>query len=321
MPAQLEIILTDNGGPAPIGGPAPEGAGQYVPAVPPNSPAANVDDQSPRSRRTSAPPQESSEVASIEDGLKALARVGGFNPVLSATQMLLDGIRQIQSVREPGDVYTPPRANVLPEGAGAAEAGGEAEQAASAIPEGAGTAEATGMAATAAGLIEMAGPIGLVITGITGLAFAANKVTAALEEDARKLSEYSADLAISQAQSDLRRQLAEIDRADRNGQNLAKFNDETSKIGTDIYRGVTAIEGVLLEAIVPFLEFIEPLIKGMSDGVITAADGFQLLEKVAQWDFNGAKDEAIKVLKDLWQLGKDAVGEGENHYGLFCWWR
>lgn len=134
-------------------------------------------------------------------------------------------------------------------------AGGVAGAAAAGNVAGAASRGASGIVAAVGGPIGLA--VAAVAAGLGVAAIAAVKFSQVVESQTNKLAGFSAPLSAAQAETDIRRELALMRRAQRIGPELAaaerlrsKFEDAMTDLGTEIL-GVLL---KLLEAATPFIE-------------------------------------------------------------------
>jgi len=153
--------------------------------------------------------------------------------------------------------------------AAAAATGATAAGAAAATtaPAAAGGAAAGGAAGGLAALAAVTGPVGIALAALgatVGIAaYAAKKFGDAMQAEASRLADWSAKISLAMAQSDINRQLAELRRAERLGDDLAEFESARSEAEIAFYELGTEIKHILLTLVKPLLPVIEELSKFM----------------------------------------------------------
>lgn len=328
--ASFEIVLVDNAAPSPASAPAPPGAGSTVPspsAIPASTATGSGGQRTPRAK--AADDEEDGD-----DGLDKIGKRFGFGKIVSATQSMMDAIAKMTTGGAGGlfpvsavPVGAPPVIGGAAATAGGAAATGTATAAggaAAGLAGGAAAAGAGGVVATA--LATLGGPVGIAIMAVIDLGEAvgkaskmivdgALKLVAALQEDVAKLAEFSAELSISQAQADLRQQRAEIDRAQRNGPELAQFNDVSSRIQTEAYKALTSIEQVLVEIFTPILEEMLPYIRLGADVLKIIADQLGVAISAATGNMKQGARLVKQEIEDGKQFLKDLLAPDDDPTG------
>ena len=164
---------------------------------------------------------------------------------------------------------------------------------------------ASGLAGVAGltGAAAIAGPIGIAVGGIAaGFAIATKAVTSfarKVESETTKLAGFSGEVALAQAQTEIRRTFASLRRAQRIGPGLAaaenvrsQFEDTLSDLGTEIlntllsmaeqFRPAIELLSFSLNTLTQFLEAWGPLI-GKMLAVLGGSQFFALVKAALQW--------------------------------------
>ena len=195
-------------------------------------------------------------------------------------------------------------------------AGGGAAAAGGAGAAGAGGAGAALGASAAGGPIGLA--VGTVVVGTLAAGAALKKFADNAEAEARRLSRFSGELALATAQSDIRRELADLRRARRIGPAAARFETRRSRLETEFFDLVTEIKASIfqiLEQFAPLIELLGTVLEGVT-GIVRFLNESGLLpvfleftniviarllsmarwiEFIAKWfGFDGAKDEDLR---------------------------
>jgi hypothetical protein len=298
--AVLEIVIVDDGGPLPVGAGAPPGSGF----------ASGF--QSPSERSSASMP------GSVGEAVAAVAQVsghGGFASVVLASTAALEKLTSAADKnRDALDAQARARiALPAPSSAGSLlqppPLPGSATEFAQA-PEGAGTFGATEAVGETAGVSAAAGSAaaGLAVftAGVAVAGAGAVKLANIFEEQSRGLSRFSPELAIATANADINQMMAEIRRAQRIGPELAEFENERSRVMTQLYDIGTDILKVLLDA----TRFVGPLLEamlGVLKDVVTAVKfvgeqvvaGFSVFGDKLPPGVQAAIDEAKKQLNRI----------------------
>lgn len=180
--------------------------------------------------------------------------------------------------------------------AGAAAGAGRTVAAGAAGAAGAG---AGGAAGGVGALAAVAGPAAVAVVAataaITGLAVAVKKTISALTSEAERLQDYSGDVALSVARSEIRAEMADIRRAERIGPNLAKFENLRGRAEEKLADVMTEVYDLLTKLVEDF----EPILnRGIMAAEYGAANAAVLSAAIAT-----ASDLAMGRADDL---GKDA---------------
>ncbi len=218
MPEELRIVVVDQGGAAPSRGPTAPG-GTAPGGIPSGSRRVPGGGQFPRG--TIAPPVQPPPFVKPP-------------PVQPRPRALDPSRRAISTIGTAGGV------------AGAAAAGNVA---------GAASRASAGIVAAVGGPVGIA--VAAVAAGFGIAAIAARKFAQVVESQTNKLAGFSAPLSAAQAQTEIRRELALMRRAQRIGPELAAAENLRSKFETaitDLGTEILAVLLKLLEAATPFIE-------------------------------------------------------------------
>lgn len=274
--AELEIVLTDNGGPIPteprpVSSISPVEPG--VTATPVPSPASEVPTVSGGPGNAVTLQESLGDIAdtiadafgigNLMSAAKRIANaVSSFNTSLGSAADILSTSRPVASVPSPSVAEEIPAVQVDTAASTAAEA--DAGTAAPVISgaEAAGTAAAvtteTGEAAPALGttLAAVAGPVAAVVAGFAAVGAASVALSTALSSVVDNVAQYSADVAAATAESELGQEAAAIRRSNEIGPQLADFErsrGEMSERWADIMTSIYSLLLVGWKVIEPFL--------------------------------------------------------------------
>jgi hypothetical protein len=143
-------------------------------------------------------------------------------------------------------------------------------------PAGVGAAGGAAEAVTAtASMGRLAAGAALATAGVAVLGFAAKKAGDALDDQARRLSQFSPELARSTAQADIRAMRAEMDRAKAVGPGLARFQEDWSRMmATFTEMGTSILEQLvnLYELLRPFAKLVETFLEIIAAALEVAVD-------------------------------------------------
>lgn len=154
--------------------------------------------------------------------------------------------------------------SVFGAGAGqAAVAGGETAGAGAAVGAEAGAGAAAGAGATAAA--TAAGPLIAVALAAGLAALSVKKFMEAVDSVAKDLADLSPDIAIGQAQSDMRMELMRLDRAQRIGPEVAGLNNAQNRLQESMYE----LQTKFYEVVSKFAPFIETGVNILDIGINT----------------------------------------------------
>lgn len=254
--ASIEIRVIDSGGDVPAAAAGPGGATGGGPAVGggPLRPGRSRSSRPPTGRFANGPggggPSSLRGVASGLSAIPGLSGIAGVAGRASAIGGLAGGAG----------------------GAGGAAAAG-----------GAGAAGAAGGAGAALGAGAAAGPIGLaigaVVAGAAAAGLAMKKFADNAEVEARRLGRFSGELALATAQTDIRREIADLRRARRIGPAAARFETTRSQLETATFDLFTEIKVVIFQLIDELRPMIEQVIAGLKlvKDVVAFLNKFEIL--------------------------------------------
>ena len=209
--------------------------------------------------------------------------------------------------------------SVFGAGAGqAAVAGGEAAAGAGAAGAATGAGAAAGAGATAAA--TAAGPLIAVALAAGLAALSVKKFMEAVDSVAKDLADLSPDIAIGQAQSDMRMELMRLDRAQRIGPDVANLNNAQNRLFESMYEVQTKIYELIFKAS-PLIEtginFLDVLVNGINVQIATLAQIKALMTPFDLSDDVQALKDFIKANKDLADSMKTLIeGDTPQFQGL-----
>ena len=164
---------------------------------------------------------------------------------------------------------------------------------------GGGAAEA--VTATAS-IGRLAAGAAVAAAGVVALGTAAKFAGDALDSQARRLSQFSPELARSTAQADIRALRAEIDRARSVGPGLARFQEDWSRMmATFSEMGTTLIELLtnLWDLFRPFVKTVETFIEITAAAFEILVDTAKVFTEFMSGDFKGMKEAADETAQDI----------------------
>jgi hypothetical protein len=175
-------------------------------------------------------------------------------------------------------------------------------------PTAAPVAEGAAATSTLAKIAAAAGPVGVAFAAVTaaavGAAIGIKLLISAFRSQTEKLSGFSGEVAVAQAQTEIRETRTTIRRAERIGPAVAEWENRGSKLdsamsnlGTEVYKGLDAIADPVKEIVEASTNIIE-----------LATSGLEVLNAIAEK--NGVLKEVLIALNPL-----SVVAKGVN--GLF----
>lgn len=200
--------------------------------------------------------------------------------------------------------------------AAAAVGGAAASSAPAAAVAGVGSG-AGGATAGIAGLAAAAGPAGIAIAALAATvgvaAFGVKKFADAMEVEANKLADWSVAISEEMAKSDIKREEAELRRAQRLEEDLSKFESARSDTEVALYDLGTEIKDILLR-------FATPLMEVIAQGVTNLTNLYKLLRPFIDAALSFlmlVPDVFLKLAKKLgdfieWVLEKFGAGEDDD---------
>ncbi len=172
-------------------------------------------------------------------------------------------------------------------------------------------AEAEAGVATAAG--AAAGPIVALTLAAGAAALSVKKFMDNLESVARELADLSPEIAVEQAQSDMRLELARLDRARRIGPEVASIDAAQRRITESMYEVQTRIYELLLKG-APVIELgvnsLNVIIQSLNVQVATMNSIAATLTVWDPTDDKKAQDELAKAIDSLGQATAEMLGQG-----------
>lgn len=289
--ASLEIRVIDSGGDVPAAATGPGGGAGGGPAVGggPLRPGRSRSSRPPTGRFADGPGGGGpSSLRGVARELSAVPGLGRISGIAGRAEQLSNLVTRFAGATGPA------------EAAGTAAGAGAAGAKASAVAGKAGAAGAAG----ATGVASLAGPIGLAaaafVAGTALATVAVKKFADNAEAEARRLSPFSGELALATAQTDIRREIADLRRARRIGPAAARFETRRSQLETEVFDLITEIKVVIFQ----LFELARPLIDFASKQVTDITKILAFLNKFEAitnliGDFIKNTNPVIRVITDI----------------------
>lgn len=143
-------------------------------------------------------------------------------------------------------------------------------------------------------------------------------VTEAFVARGRELQAYNADLAAANAQADVKRLLADIDEAEKLGENLGRLTEAQAQMGTDFREILMPIKELLSEMLAGIAENLSDVTSTLKDVLVPIMQGLADIVRWASRQTKAVYDETIgpvfELIKEFidWWMGNENKKKAES---------